>query len=386
MKRYAILSAAFLMQMCLGATYSWSVFVRPIRELTGLSQGIAQLPFTTFYFAFPITLLFSGRILNSLGPRRCALIGTALFGTGWALAGIGGPSSFVAVVLGIGIFAGIGVGFAYVVPIAVGNKWFPRQPGLVTGIGVAGFAVGAALVGLSGEAIMLRGGATPFQALALLGLSFLVLGLPAAAQMAFPDGARIAPGPSPRRRELLRSVEFRQLFPAMVAGLAAGFAVNTNLKDLSPAGLPAAGVTAVSVFAIANAVGRIAWGWIFDRGLPSSIIRLNLLAQAVVLGGVGFLIGGLPSLLVFAGLAGFNYGGMLVLYASTVARRWGVEHVGQVYGLLFTANIVAAPAPMLAGFSLDGFGSFLPAFLLLAAFAAGTALNVGKAVNRRAEG
>ena len=386
MKRYVILSAAFLMQMCLGATYSWSVFVRPIRELTGLSQGIAQIPFTTFYFAFPITLLFSGRILSSLGPRRSALIGTILFGTGWALAGLGGTYSFSSVVLGIGLLAGIGVGFAYIVPIAVGNRWFPRQPGLVTGIGVAGFAVGAALVGLSAEAMMLRGGATPFQALALLGLSFLVLGVPAAAQMAFPDGTDTAPGASPRRRELVRSVEFRQLFPAMVAGLAAGFAVNTNLKDLSPAGDPAAGVMAVSVFAIANAVGRIAWGWIFDRRLPSSVIRLNLLAQAAVLGGVAFLVGGLPSLLVFAGLAGFNYGGMLVLYASTVARRWGVHHMGQVYGLLFTANIVAAPAPMVAGFSLDGFGSFLPAFLLLAVLAAGTALNVGKAVNRKAEG
>lgn len=383
MKRYAILAAAFLMQMCLGATYSWSVFVPPLRHLTGLSQGAVQMPFTTFYFAFPLTLLWSGAIMNALGPRRSAVLGTLLFGIGWALAGFGGPHGLAFVVLGIGVVAGIGVGCAYIVPIAVGNRWFPEQPGLVTGIGVAGFAIGAALVGITAEAIMLDTGATPFQALLLMGGFFIVVGIPAAAQMSFPDGAASGPTTPPERRVLVRSVEFRQLFPAMVAGLAAGFAVNSNLKDLAPAGAVAAGVSAVSAFAIANAIGRIAWGWLFDRMAPSSVIRLNLLAQAVVLAGVFFLVRDLPTLLVFAALAGFNYGGVLVLYASTVARRWGIAHVGWVYGLLFTANIAAAPAPMLAGFSLDAFGSFVPAFLAFAVVAAAAAMCVSNAVDRR---
>ncbi len=370
------------MQMCLGATYAWSVFVRPIRELTGFSQGFVQTPFTAFYFAFPVTLLFSGWLLNRLGPRRAAIAGTFLFGAGWAVAGLGGPASFSFVVSGIGVLAGIGVGVAYIVPIAVGNRWFPRQPGLVTGIAVAGFAVGAALVGLSADAMMRVWGRDPFDVLAMVGGVVLLLGIPAGTQMAFPDGAapdRVVP---PKRRDLLRTVEFRQLFPAMVAGLAAGFAVNSNLKDLSPAAGPAAGAVAVSVFAVANAAGRIAWGWIFDRMAPSSAIRLNLFGQAVVVGALYPAVGGFGSLLVFAALTGFHYGGMLVLYASTAARRWGLQHMGQVYGLLFTANILAAPAPMIAGFSLDGTGSFLPAFALLAVIAAGTGLRVGAAVNR----
>ena len=384
MKRSLILSAGFLMQMCLGATYAWSVFVRPIRELADISQGLAQVPFTTFYFAFPLTLLFSGSIMNTLGPRRSAVLGALLFGTGWALAGLGGTVSFAFVVLGVGLFAGIGVGVAYIVPIAVGNRWFPRQAGLVTGIAVAGFAIGAALVSLSAEAIMQGGEATPYQALALLGLGFLALGVPAAALMAFPPGADVASEAPPRRRDLFRTVEFRQLFPAMVAGLAAGFAVNSNLKDLSPAAGIAAGATAVPAFAIANALGRVAWGWVFDRMLPASVIRLNLFAQAATLAGVFLLVDDLPSLLVFALLAGFNYGGVLVLFASTVSRRWGLQHVGQVYGLLFTANIVASPAPVVAGFSLDVFGSFTPAFLALAVLAAAMAMRVGDSANQRA--
>lgn len=372
------------MQMCLGATYSWSVFVRPIRELTGLSQGVAQLPFTAFYFAFPLTLLFSGSIVNRLGPRRSALIGTFLFGTGWFVAGLGGPVSFSLAVLGIGLVAGIGVGFAYIVPIVVGNRWFPRQPGLVTGIGVAGFAVGAALVGLGAETMMLADGVSAFQAISRLGMAFLVLAVPAAALMAFPEGASAPTEVSPGRREIVKTVEFRQLFPAMIAGLAAGFAVNSNLKDLSPVADAAAGVSAVTAFAVANAIGRIAWGWIFDRMTPSFVLRLNLFAQAAVLAGVYLLVADLPSLVLFSALAGFNYGGVLVLYASTVSRRWGLQHVGQIYGLLFTANIVAAPAPMLAGFSLDALGSFVPAFLLLAALAVAAAVGVGRRADMKA--
>ena len=46
MRRYAVLLAAISMQMCLGATYSWSIYVPPLRQAAGLMQGTAQLPFT----------------------------------------------------------------------------------------------------------------------------------------------------------------------------------------------------------------------------------------------------------------------------------------------------------------------------------------------------
>lgn len=90
MKRYVILLSALAMQMCLGATYSWSVFVKPLRELTGVSQGLAQLPFSVFYFAFPATMIFSGTFLRILGPRGCAMTGGVLFGSGWLVASLGG--------------------------------------------------------------------------------------------------------------------------------------------------------------------------------------------------------------------------------------------------------------------------------------------------------
>jgi len=133
-----ILVAAVIMQLCLGATYSWSVYVQPLRQLTGLMQGTAQLPFSLFYFAFPATMMFAGQFLSRLGPRRCAMLGGILFGGGWMLAGLG-RLNFLYTVLGIGFLAGIGAGFAYIVPIATCIRWFPKHQGLMTAIAGARF-------------------------------------------------------------------------------------------------------------------------------------------------------------------------------------------------------------------------------------------------------
>jgi OFA family oxalate/formate antiporter-like MFS transporter len=144
-------------------------------------------------------------------------------------------------------------------------------------------------------------------------------------------------------------------------------------------------VAAVSLFAVANALGRILWGMVFDRTSAVTALRLNLVSQAAVLIVGLWLVHGQMGFLVFAGLAGFNYGGVLVLYAATVARVYGGKHVGQVYGLLFSANIVAAPAPVLAGYVYDRLGTFGPllgvlaALMLLAAWRVGGVPTIEKA-------
>jgi MFS transporter, OFA family, oxalate/formate antiporter len=105
----------------------------------------------------------------------------------------------------------------------------------------------------------------------------------------------------------------------------------------------------------------------------ATAIRANLLFQAVVLVVALWFLTGAAALPVFALLTGFNYGGVLVLYASSTARIWGDEAVGQVYGLLFSANIPAALSPIVAGFSYDLLGDFqltlgiLGAILVIAA-------------------
>ncbi|MDZ7580533.1 MAG: MFS transporter [Deltaproteobacteria bacterium] len=377
MKRYLILLSAVGMQLCLGATYSWSVYVAPLKQVTGLQQGPVQLPFSVFYFAFPATMFFSGSLLPRIGPRRAALLGGVLFGGGWLLASLG-KLHFVFTVAGIGLLAGVGAGFAYIVPIATCIQWFPKYKGLVTGVAVAGFGGGAALVSQFAGYWMHSRGATPFETFGMLGLIFLILISGAALSMAAPPEAHRRFVQPLKLGEAWSKKTFRVLYLAMLAGLAAGFTVNANLKELSSGQTVQTGITAVALFAVANAVGRLSWGLIFDRVRSATAIQANLICQAVLLCSAPVLLGLKSGFLVFAFLAGFNYGGVLVVYASSTARIWGNDRVGQVYAWLFSANIPAALAPMLAGYGYDRLGSFTPPLLSIAALLGAAVLLVRK--------
>ncbi len=359
MKRYRILAAAVVMQMCLGATYAWSVFVLPLRQITAILQGTAQLPFSMFYFAFPATMIVTGTLLPKIGPRRCAVVGGLLFGGGWMLAAMG-RFHFALTILGIGLMAGIGVGFAYIVPIATCVRWFPRQKGLVTGVAVAGFGGGAALVSHAAGTLMETMGMGPFATFGLLGVLFMLLVALAGAVMENPpDSGGVVQQRLPVT-DILKDRSFVFLYLAMFAGLAAGFAVSANMKELYAGTGVQAGVKAVAAFALANAAGRITWGWIFDHGRSTVILQVNLLLQAALLLSHGLILRSDAGLLAFAALAGFNYGGILVLYASAAAEKWGSERLSQVYGWLFSSNIPAAVSPIVGGVVFDRMGSFSP--------------------------
>lgn len=354
MKRYGILIAAVVMQMCLGATYAWATFVQAVREHSGIGQGVAQAPFTVFYTVFPLTAIFGGMLLGRLGPRRCAVAGGIAFGSGWMLASLG-AHSFAYTILGIGVLGGVGVGLAYLVPIATCVLWFPQRKGLVTGIAVAGFGGGAALVSCVGESLMSRGLA-PFAVFGVLGASFLLLVTGAGSIIQRPlSGSAASARVTIKSRDLWRDRMFQVLYFAMFCGLVAGFMVNANIREL---GRIRSGAAAVGWFALANAAGRIVWGASADRFGHKPMIVMNLFAQAIVLGTGMFLVGSASGLSMFAAAAGFNYGGVLVLFAAGVARTWGAERLAPVYGWLFSSNVPAALAPMLAGLAFDYWVSF----------------------------
>jgi len=368
--RYLILVSAVVMQICLGATYSWSVYVQPLKGLTGISQGPVQIPFTVFYFIFPLTMMIAGNFLPRIGPRKSAMAGGFLFGSGWLLAGLG-SHSFLFTILGIGALAGIGAGMAYIVPIAVCIRWFPKSKGLVTGIAVAGFGGGAAMVSQVGGYLINSQGFTPFNTFYLFGILFLCLVVTAGSVMQFPKTSGTAPLPAALRPgRVLPQLNFKILYFAMFLGLAAGFAVNANLKEFYMGNGDAVGIgiTAVSLFALANAAGRVLWGALFDRISSAAAIKANLLCQAAILAIAPFLTGSALGFWMVALVTGFNYGGVLVIYVSSASRSWGPDHIGQVYGWLFTSNIPASLAPILAGMVFDRYLSFTPALFILSAF------------------
>lgn len=363
--RIMIIISALLMQLCLGATYSWSVYVQHIKTLLDISQAQAQVPFSVFYFIFPATMIFSGSLVERIGPRAATIFGGTLFGSGWLISSMG-QGNFALTIIGNGLVAGIGAGIAYIVPISTCIKWFPNNKGLVTGIAVAGFGGGAALVS-SLAGYLLKIGNTPFQVFTWLGLTFIVLIVFAGLFMRNPPDFKRVDNVKLKVLDVICDRRFMILYFAMFSGLAAGFAVNANIKELYRSATLLSGVSAVSFFAIANAAGRVIWGSLFDRLRSSHVIQLNLLSQALMLFISPWILTSSTGLQLFAVLTGFNYGGVLVVYAGSVARIWGADKVGSIYGWLFSSNIPGAVAPLFAGICYDRSGNFtLPLYVIAA--------------------
>ncbi len=356
-QRWLILLAAVLMQICLGSTYAWSVFVQPIRDATGLGQGAAQVPFSTFYFVFPLTMAVLGSLRRRPEPRVAAAAGGLLFGAGWMIAGWAGADPRWTVA-GVGVLGGIGAGFAYLVPVATAMAWFPRHPGLVTGITVAGFGGGAALVGRAASHLIHGVGLTPYHALAWIGAvnaaTICVTGL--AMRRPAGSGSGDEPADAPARATIA-SAPFLALFATFFVGLSAGLTVIANLKHLHAGDAASGGVAAVAWFATANAAGRIVWGRLFDRAAPVKALVADLLSSGLLFAVAPLLLPTRAGTALFAALAGFNYGGILAMHPAMVARLWGRANLQRVYGWLVTAHFPATLAPMLAGFAYDSTGS-----------------------------
>ena len=170
--RWGIAVAGVFLQVALGAVYAWSVFRLPLAKQFGWSISEVTLTFTISIFVLGVAAFFGGLWLNRRGPRVVALTGGLLYGTGVFLASFSDHKLWW-LYLTYGVIGGIGLGFSYIVPVAVLVKWFPDRRGLITGLAVGGFGLGALVTApLATRLIQSVGVLSTF---AYLGVAFLIV-------------------------------------------------------------------------------------------------------------------------------------------------------------------------------------------------------------------
>src|SRR6202163_3352164 len=169
--RWVIATAGVFLQIALGAVYAWRVFRVPLAKQFGWSISEVTLTFTISIFVLGISAFFGGLWLNRKGPRVVALTGGALYGLGVFLASFSHNLSWL--YLSYGVIGGVGLGFAYIVPVAVLVKWFPDRRGLITGIAVGGFGAGALITAPVATRLIQTVGV--LHTFAYLGIAFLIV-------------------------------------------------------------------------------------------------------------------------------------------------------------------------------------------------------------------
>ena len=388
--RWIVVIAALVIQLCLGAIYSWSVFVNPLKENYGFTTTQTQIIFSVALATFAVVMVLADRWQDKIGPRKVAIVGGVLLGLGYILARFSN-GSFYRLVGSIGLIGGAGLGFGYVCPIAACVKWFPDKRRLITGLAVAGFGGGAWIFAkLASSLIESIGIAATFMVLGLIFLvaivssSFLMINPP---EGWIPRGFKVEEKGAEKRsnknitwKKMLKTKKFWFLWLMYMFGASAGLLVIGNLKPFGVySGLTAAVAgSAVGILALFNAGGRITWGFVSDKiGRANSMIIMFLLQGIMML--VLMKMGSTVLLLTIAAAwVGFNYGGIFALFPSATADFFGTKNLGVNYGFVFTSYGVAGIfGPILGGKVFDLTGSYLYAFIpagVLCIIAAGLAL------------
>jgi OFA family oxalate/formate antiporter-like MFS transporter len=388
--RWFVVLGAILIQLSLGAIYAWSVFTPKLVE-ADWTKAETQAVFAAGLALFAIVMVIAGRLLPKWGPRKLAFSGGIVLGLGYLLAGLFGGTNFWSIFFFIGIIGGSGIGLAYVVPIAVGMRWFPDKKGLITGLAVAGFGFGAMLwvklAGAWGNLITNLGLSTTFT---IYGIVFFVTVMIGGIWMVFPPEGWKPEGWNPPEdskdskttkvkdlvsSQMLKTPQYYMILLTFAFGASAGLMSIGLMKlfpmqaltasGLSPAAASGIAGTAMAVFfSLANGFGRIAWGAMSDKlGRRTSIIIMMATQGVIVI--LFQWMAGTPALLYLgATLIGFNFGGNFALFPTITADTFGAKFIGQNYGWVFLAYGIGGIFGPILGGKLGDMGNFPLAFTI----------------------
>jgi OFA family oxalate/formate antiporter-like MFS transporter len=409
-QRWLIAGAAVVMQLLLGTVYSWSVFKKPLMATHGWAEFDTQLTFMILMGIIGLAAAFGGTLVDKKGPRFVATIGGILFGIGTFVAAYGDQvGSLSLIYLGYGVIGALGIGFGYITPIATLVRWFPDKRGLVTGLAVMGFGLGAFFMGLIApmmiasfqvvEKVAGQDGATTIKIISsgvsttfyIWGVIFLVFVTGAAQfyknppQGWLPSGFKPAAGTASAAQSLqfgeaVKKPQWWMLWAMLFLNVTAGLGLISQLspiaqdlykqidtiKNLTGAeqikALAYGGGLVVAVSAVFNGLGRLFWAKLSDNIGRKAVFATMFSTQAVLY--ILVYMNVLGSYWVFLIVACYLlacFGGGFATMPAFAADSFGPSYIGKVYGFMLTAW---ACAGLVGPFV---FAKFKPQALLIAA-------------------
>lgn len=377
--RWKIAAAGFLLQMTLGSVYAWSVFKAPLTARFHWASPDVTFTFTIAIFVLGLAAFVGGFWMKRVGPRPVATLGGCLYGLGVLLASFS-SHGLGWLYLTFGLIGGIGLGFGYIVPVAVLLRWFPDRRGFITGLAVCGFGAGALVTAPLAQRLIQATGV--LHTFAWLGLGFLILGSVSGSQLTDPPAdfrpAGWSPSPQLSRQrtshpwglyDALATWQWWALWLLLFLNTSAGISLISQEAPVFAELTGAAALitaTMVGIASIGNAAGRFFWAgvsdlitrrWTFVLLFAIQIVLFWLLPHAASPWAVA----------VVAFLILMCYGGGFGTMPAFVADYFGDTNVGSIYGLMLTAwGAASAFGPMLTATLHDASGSYRGSLRLIA--------------------
>ena len=376
--RWVIAIAGVFLQIALGAVYAWSVFRVPLTKQFGWNISEVTLTFTISIFVLGFAAFFGGLWLNRTGPRVVALTGGTLYGLGVFLASFSRDLWWL--YFSYGVIGGIGLGLAYIVPVAVLVKWFPDRRGLITGIAVGGFGAGALITAPVATRLIQSVGV--LSTFAYLGIAYLIVTLIAGFFMQNPPDGWKPEGWSPTASqtsqrtghdytlgEALKTWQWYALWLLLFLNTCAGISIISQEAPIFQELTGASAIVAanmVGLASIGNAVGRVFWAWVSDLITRRVTFVTMFVLQALLF---WFLprIGAATFMTMAAFAVLMCYGGGFGTMPAFAADYFGSKNVGPIYGLMLTAwGFASVFGPLLIAYMREFHGSYAGAFEVIA--------------------
>jgi MFS transporter, OFA family, oxalate/formate antiporter len=379
--RWGIAVAAVIMQICLGAVYAWSVFVKPLVTAEHWTLTQVSLSFTINVFFIGVGTVIGGLWMTDAGPRKVATTGGIIYGLGYLLSSYAtAHQSLPLLYVGYGVLAGTGGGMAYICPVATVAKWFPDKRGVMTGLAVAGYGAGALLMGpVAAREIVSVGIPTTFL---IFGIAYFI-GVVATAQFyANPPAGWKPTGWVPTTavakaagtyeytvREAMGTWQVWALWLMLFLNVSAGIMIISQASPIAQQQVHMSVLDAgkmVGLLGIFNAAGRFIWAWVSDYLGRARVYFLLYLIQA----GIFFYlprIDGQTALFVAFAVIYLCYGGGFGVMPSFTADYFGARFMGGIYGWILLAwGVGGVVSPLMIAHVRQSTGTYSTAIQVIA--------------------
>jgi len=365
MKKYLTVFAAFIIMLCLGSVYAWSLIASELMSGYNFSATQSQIIFGTIIAIFPTTMIFVSQLARKIHTRYLGYISGFLFLGGYILAG-NANGNFMLTYLGLGIIAGIATGFGYWISLTIPVQWFPEKKGLITGVAAAGFGLGAVFMSAISEKILLSG-KDVLELIQFIGIAYGLTVILFSNFIIPKNSISHTATVHVKIMEVIANKVFAKLFAGIFLGTFAGLLIIGSLKIIGEQSSISNHILilGVSLFAASNFLGRLTWGFLSDYIGASFSIFLALLIQSIAIFSLNLFELTDAKYMILSFLIGFGFGGNFVLFAKETAQVFGVQKLGLIYPYVLLGYAIAGIAgPAIGGILFDFSDSFFYAILL----------------------
>ena len=150
LRGYFVIAGGCMVHLTLGTLYTFGnlapylvSYVRERSHPADLHSGTGAWIYALALGGQGVSMCLGGLMEKRLGPRLSTLIGSGIMSLGVLLSYFAVKVSFWLLLFTYGLIFGLGVGIAYVGPLACAMRWMPRWKGAMAGLVLSGFGLGA---------------------------------------------------------------------------------------------------------------------------------------------------------------------------------------------------------------------------------------------------